>query len=519
MAAKSDYISGTISLTNGETVFTGTGTGWALADFREGDTIIDITGATEFMGVIATIDANGAGTLTKAWEGPTLVDVAYRMRYQPDGSRVSAQARNLIELLGNGNLQAVAGLEGSANQVLMFTGPGAMTIVPKTELISGAAYDVQVDDLTARSAYDGQDTGYAVLVADTGDGRSAIYSKNSTTSADWSDPAYVTGPIGETPDVTVGDVTTGDPGTPAAVTATPTVGGVELDFTIPAGEGFSSKGDYSGAVDYVTGDVTQDQGSSWIARQPTTGNAPPALPTTSNAYWQLLARAGNDGAGTVTSLAGGTGISVDSTDPTVPVVSAVIASQVEAEAGTEAAKLMTPERTAQAIAALANPWATMPIGVPFPIYPGAAEPPTDQAFRYIKLTASDAYNVAVLVSESISGSAPVIEATAVVDLDGSPFDGESVRLINTERRFIRPGSAGTLENGELAAHNHDLLIDNNAGSIGANSGAGRLRAASSNLGRIAEPSSPSTNTSSIDSSGGSETRPRNIGFDYYIRIL
>lgn len=324
MPAASDYVTGTLSVTNGSINFTGTSTGWLLAGFKEGDTIIDITGATEYMGVIATIDANGAGTLTKVWEGPTLVDVAYRMRYQPDGARVSAQARNLIELLGNGNLQAFAGLSGSANQVPIFTGPGAMTLVSKTDLVSGANYDVQVADLAARAAYDGQAAGYSVLVADTGDGRAAIYSKVSATSGDWSDPAYVTGPIGPLPDVTIGTVTTGDPGSAAQVTATPTVDGVELDFTIPAGEGFAFQGAYSGATTYVLGDVAQESGSSWILTvAESTGNAPPALPTTSNAYWQLLARQGTDGAGTVDSIAAGAGISVDNTDPTAPVVSIV----------------------------------------------------------------------------------------------------------------------------------------------------------------------------------------------------
>ena len=355
MTVLSDYASGTISLTNGEIEFTGTGTSWLLAQFKEGDTIIDITGATEYMGVIASIDANGAGTLTKPWEGPTLTDVAYRMRYQPDGARSSAQARNLIELMGNGNLQAFAGLSGSANKFPMFTGPGAMTLVPKTDLVSGAAYNVQVANLAARAAYNGQAEGYAVLVADTGDGRSAIYSKVSNANGDWSAPAYVTGPAitlditevddvpyGTDPDVTLtpraggydlafkiprgmliepGTVTTLPPGEEAEVEFVAITGGYRLDISIPAGEGFSAEGDYASGTTYAKGDVVQNLGSSWIAKQATTGNAPPTLPTTSNAHWQLLARAGNDGAGTVTELVGGDGIGVDNTDPTRPVIS------------------------------------------------------------------------------------------------------------------------------------------------------------------------------------------------------
>ena len=44
-----------------------------------------------------------------------------------------------------------------------------------------------------------------------------------------------TGPTGATPVVTVGTTTTGDPGTPADVTAAPTTDGVQLSFTIPQG--------------------------------------------------------------------------------------------------------------------------------------------------------------------------------------------------------------------------------------------------------------------------------------------
>jgi hypothetical protein len=56
---------------------------------------------------------------------------------------------------------------------------------------------------------------------------------------------------------------------------------------------FQSKGVYSAATAYVVGDVVLQNGSSWIARVNTTGNPPPALPTTSNAQWFLLSAAGN----------------------------------------------------------------------------------------------------------------------------------------------------------------------------------------------------------------------------------
>jgi hypothetical protein len=124
MPALSDYTAGLITLTNGSAAFTGAGAGWQLAGFKEGDTILDIAGASGRVGVISSITSNTAGTLTKPWEGPTLAGVAYRMRYQPDGARVSAQARNLVETLGNGNLQAEAELPSAADKISYYTGAG-----------------------------------------------------------------------------------------------------------------------------------------------------------------------------------------------------------------------------------------------------------------------------------------------------------------------------------------------------------------------------------------------------------
>lgn len=40
------------------------------------------------------------------------------------------------------------------------------------------------------------------------------------------------------------------------------------------------------------------RGSTWIALQDTLGNAPPVLPATSNAFWELVAAKGLDGTGT-----------------------------------------------------------------------------------------------------------------------------------------------------------------------------------------------------------------------------
>lgn len=52
---------------------------------------------------------------------------------------------------------------------------------------------------------------------------------------------------------------------------------------------FTPRGSYNDGTAYLQDDLVLDQGSSWVALQSTTGNAPPTLPTESNAYWQLVA--------------------------------------------------------------------------------------------------------------------------------------------------------------------------------------------------------------------------------------
>ncbi|WP_191907256.1 hypothetical protein [Ochrobactrum quorumnocens] len=106
MAVLSDYTSGTITLANGSTAVTGTGTLFDVAKFREGDTL-QIQNLTA---VIASVDSNTSLTLTAPWTGTSLTDASYRARYLPDGARVTAQATTLIELLGNGVLSNLAEL-------------------------------------------------------------------------------------------------------------------------------------------------------------------------------------------------------------------------------------------------------------------------------------------------------------------------------------------------------------------------------------------------------------------------
>lgn len=266
MAVKSDLVSGTITLTNGSLAFTGTGTSFLLSDVRGGDEFLQIAGQTQWQAMVDTITSNTAGTLVRPWGGASGT-YKYRLRYQPDGTRSTAQARQLIELLGDGTLLSLAGLSGPG--VIELLAGGGAQVVPRTDFVSGVAVNARVETLAERAAYDGQPAQFAVYVNDIGDGRAAVYFKQSAASADWSTPAIQTGQEGEPgpfTHVTFGPVTTVAATTPASanvvvVDATT----IRVDLSIPKGM---------------------------------------------------------DGAGTISSIVAGPGISVNTTNPNSPVISA-----------------------------------------------------------------------------------------------------------------------------------------------------------------------------------------------------
>lgn len=324
MAVRPDYITGTITLTNNSLDVVGEDTLWLLAPVRPGDVIFQVDGEEEWEALVASVEGNTELTLTKPWPGGTATDATYAIRFQPDGARYTAAAVALLEQLANGNLTAFAALIGAPGKIPVFTGPGAMELLNSAELVNGVVYNVMVDELSDRAAYDAEDEGFSVLVANVGDGRSALYNKKTDDLADWSDPAYITGEIAtvtvgpvdlvafdEAPSVVatpvgggvqldfslpaqptfqMGTVTTGGPGTAADVDIVLTPTGYLFNFTIPEGEGFDFKGAYAAPTNYVKGDVVTYQNSSYIALGATTGNLP-----TNSTYWSVLAAAGVNG--------------------------------------------------------------------------------------------------------------------------------------------------------------------------------------------------------------------------------
>ncbi|MGY2289107.1 hypothetical protein ACW9H6_04115 [Pseudomonas sp. SDO528_S397] len=174
----------------------------------------------------------------------------------------------------------------------------------------------------------------------------------------------------------------------------------------------------------------------------------------------------------------------------------------------------TKPLTAASLAAF-DPWAMQPVGVPIPIFDnigGVAIPPTDNGlYRYIKLSASDPYNAGVLISESVTGSAPLVVASAVVNFPGSPFNARSVSLLNTERRSLRPGLGGALEQDAFQGHKAKVTGWNPYYLAGGTS----LSLAAIGNGVLCDLVEDGTNGVLRQAS---ETRIKSIGATYYMRI-
>ncbi|CUX21275.1 hypothetical protein CFBP6626_07180 [Agrobacterium tumefaciens] len=179
-----------------------------------------------------------------------------------------------------------------------------------------------------------------------------------------------------------------------------------------------------------------------------------------------------------------------------------------------------------------DPWAVQPIGIPIVVDVGVSgfdpAPPKDRAYRYILLSAGQAgagaYNDGVLTSEVVSGVSPNINADATVSLTGSPLNGKSVRLFNTTREFLRPGSPGTKQSSQNLSHGHGVTDPTHKHVFYADGSTGFASVPQINTQGVSAFSAfndavafASTGIS-IQSSGGDEARSRNYGANLYMRI-
>ena len=191
------------------------------------------------------------------------------------------------------------------------------------------------------------------------------------------------------------------------------------------------------------------------------------------------------------------------------------------------------------IQALLDPWALQPIGafVAYDAGESLVPPPKNNAlYRYVLLTSGQTgaglYNEGILIDESVAGTDPTISATAKVNLVNSPLNGKTIRLINSERRFLRPGVGGTLEDSALLSHTHTYSGSTSTngshthplqlavGSGGSRNTGGAVTVGGTSFDDVAAAGDHShTFSGTTVASGGSEARPRSIGVVYYRRIL
>lgn len=127
-----DWVIGTLTLTAGSKNFTATNAQLSLAPVRQGDTIMTPGGLVL---PIESINENGnGGVLAQNAPAGAAGTYATRIRFQSDNSRFTGTLAALLSAMSGGNLQAFAKLAGTLDMVLIFTGPGTLGLINKSEL-------------------------------------------------------------------------------------------------------------------------------------------------------------------------------------------------------------------------------------------------------------------------------------------------------------------------------------------------------------------------------------------------
>ncbi len=118
------YVTGTVSVTAGSAVVTGSGTAWATALIAGGIFGLDSSNGNPVP--ILSVDSNTQLTLAKPWRGTTAAGQGYwivRDTAYLQQQTVNAQALSTyIQRLDNATLAALAGLDPAADKFAYFTG-------------------------------------------------------------------------------------------------------------------------------------------------------------------------------------------------------------------------------------------------------------------------------------------------------------------------------------------------------------------------------------------------------------
>ena len=153
---------------------------------------------------------------------------------------------------------------------------------------------------------------------------------------------------------------------------------------------------------------------------------------------------------------------------------------------------------------------------------GAEEPDPDTHIKLeAGLTGAGQYNEGKLGSESVTGSAPLVVATAQITDAESPLNGQTVHLLETERRFLRAGNAGTVENDQMQRVTGAFLSAAPGSATRVEEGAFSFRESVSSNGYTGGGERDIYDFDSADSPDartGDSTVVKNIGVSVYMRI-
>ncbi|ENM3953877.1 phage tail protein [Vibrio cholerae] len=106
-------------------------------------------------------------------------------------------------------------------------------------------------------------------------------------------------------------------------------------------------------------------------------------------------------------------------------------------------------------------------------------PPTDDPrFRFVKLTADDAYNGSLLNNKTISGTAPNLVVKMTVNSAQSPFNGQQIFMLNTMEATRRPAiTSDIVVNDAIRNITASIATGHSLGLFGGGSSTGALREA------------------------------------------
>lgn len=189
------------------------------------------------------------------------------------------------------------------------------------------------------------------------------------------------------------------------------------------------------------------------------------------------------------------------------------------------AALAGSETVVDAVAAI-QAAGTKPIGEPFPVWDhitGCPIPSNAGAAKYIRLTAGQTgagqYNNGLLGSESVSGSSPLVQATATI-LAG-PMTGQTVRLINTEGAFVFPGTtSGVFSQDQMQQITGQIngVAHSGGGSSGALTDAVTFSGLAAAGATLTERNHTFNSANSPGARTGAFTAPKRVSASYYMRI-